>query len=75
MCLISKTVATWGVGMGVSGEPKSLNIEHVGAIYDCPNQIRPPKSRTCGNRAVVDRTVTGMKRAAIDRGLEPFSGD
>ena len=20
--------------------PKSLNIEHVGAVYDCPNQVR-----------------------------------
>ena len=26
--------------MGVSGEPKSLNFENVGAVYDRPNQVR-----------------------------------
>ena len=30
--------------MEVSAEPTSLNIEHVRAVYGCPNQLRLPKS-------------------------------
>ena len=46
------------------GAPESLNIEYVRAVYDCPNQLRLPKSTMT---AQINYDCPNQDRAVIDR--------
>ena len=63
-----------GIGMGGGGGPNQLRTLPVGAVYDCPNQVRtrtfiiptlsensPPNCRGGRDRAVVDGTYRGNR--------------